>query len=47
MKTAIAILLIVLGVWLIYLSIVATILPPALTGIGFLGISILLLSKKN
>ena len=47
MKTAVAILLIVLGIWLIYLSITAGILPPALTGIGFLAISIMLLFNKT
>lgn len=47
MKKGIAILLIVLGIWLIYLSITAGILPPALTGIGFLAISIILLMKNT
>ena len=47
MKTVVAIVLILLGVWLIYLSYTAGILPPALTGIGFLAISLLLIRKKE
>lgn len=46
MKKAVAYLLIAIGVIMIYLSVKANILPPGLTGLGFLAIAMVFLGKK-
>lgn len=46
MKKAAAYLLIAIGVIMIYLSVKANILPPGLTGLGFLAIAMVFLGKK-
>lgn len=45
MKKAVALILLILGIVLIILSFTNNILPPGLTGIGFLAISLLYLKK--
>lgn len=46
MKKAVAYLLIIIGVVMIYLSVKANILPPGLTGLGFIAIAMVFLGKK-
>ncbi|MCX2680194.1 hypothetical protein OOZ15_09615 [Galbibacter sp. EGI 63066] len=47
MKKAVAILLLALGIFMIVLGIKNNMLPPGLTGIGFLAIGLLLFKKEN
>ncbi len=47
MKKSVAIILLILGIVMIVLGIKNNILPPGLTGIGFLAISLLLFKKEN
>ncbi len=46
MKRIVAILLIILGVVMIYLSTQAGALPPGITGIGFFAIAAVFLTEK-
>ncbi|MEO9966337.1 MAG: hypothetical protein ABJF11_11145 [Reichenbachiella sp.] len=46
MKKAVAYLLILLGVIMIYMSVKANILPPGITGVGFIAIAMVFLGKK-
>ncbi|WP_224484329.1 hypothetical protein [Robertkochia aurantiaca] len=46
MKRLVAIILILLGAAMLYIGYTRNILPPALTGIGFFAISILLFRKE-
>jgi len=45
MKKLVAYLLIVLGIVMIYLSAKAGILPPGITGVGFIAIALVFLGK--
>jgi hypothetical protein len=47
MKTIASIVLIILAIVMIYIGTTKGILPPALTGIGFLAISIVFLTTTN
>ncbi|WP_258105523.1 hypothetical protein [Marinoscillum sp. MHG1-6] len=46
MRKLIPILLIILGVVMIYLSFKASILPPGITGVGFILIAVYMLERK-
>lgn len=45
MKKLVAYLLIILGLVMIYLSINAKILPPGITGVGFIAIAVVFLKE--
>ncbi|WP_157972189.1 hypothetical protein [Pleomorphovibrio marinus] len=46
MKKVVAIVLLILGIVMIFLSFSNSILPPGLTGLGFLAISLLLFKRE-
>jgi len=45
LKKIVAYLLIVLGVFMIYLGVHSSILPPAVTGVGFIAIALVFLKQ--
>lgn len=46
MKKTVAIVLVILGLLMIYLGIYSRILPPAVTGVGFIAIAMVFFRKE-
>lgn len=46
MRSVLIILLLILGIYMIYLGIMAKIQPPTITGLGFIIIAVLFLRKR-